>query len=196
MDGEVSPNRTGAMTPGELAAAVARVADGETEAWGEIYRAYAPAVFRLCRRVLTRREDAEDATTEIFLKLRMKLPQYDPSRPFEPWMYRLAVNHCWDRLRRGRARRDREVDDAAGVPQAATDPEQLERLVRASARAALRSRLSRLPDRMRLALVARYYLDLSYREIGESMGLDPGAVGVLLLRARQRLRRLLDGGPE
>ena len=45
------------------------------------------------------REDAEDATMEIFLKVREKLGQYDPSRPFGAWLYRVAANHCLDLLR-------------------------------------------------------------------------------------------------
>jgi len=61
---------------------IAKARRGDSEAWGEVYRHYAPAIFRFCRRVLPTSEDAEDATMEIFLKLRDKLRQYEPDRPF------------------------------------------------------------------------------------------------------------------
>ena len=48
---------------------IVRVRAGDTQAWGDLYREYAPAMFRFCRRALPTREDAEDATMEIFMKL-------------------------------------------------------------------------------------------------------------------------------
>ena len=70
------------MSPAEQAALQERIAQakaGNTEAWGELYREYAPAIFRFCRRAMPTREDAEDATMDIFIKVRQKLSQYDAS---------------------------------------------------------------------------------------------------------------------
>jgi len=70
------------MSAAELAEAISRARGGNADAWGELYRLYAAPIFRFCRRALPSREDAEDATMEIFVKLREKLGQYDPGRPF------------------------------------------------------------------------------------------------------------------
>jgi len=91
--------------------ALGRARAGDAEAWGELYRQYAPAIFRFCRRALPTREDAEDATMEIFMKLRDKLGQYDTTRSFSAWLYKVAANHCWDMLRRRRIRQDKETED-------------------------------------------------------------------------------------
>ena len=103
----------------ELADAIARARAGDAEAWGDLYRQYAAAIFRFCRRALPTHEDAEDATVEIFMKLREKLGQYDPERPFSSWLYKVAANHCWDMLRRRHTRQDLETERrrevAAGV---------------------------------------------------------------------------------
>jgi DNA-directed RNA polymerase specialized sigma24 family protein len=65
----------------ETTEAVARARAGDAEAWGQIYREMGPAIFRFCRRALPTREDAEDATMEIFSKLwEGKLSQYDETR--------------------------------------------------------------------------------------------------------------------
>src|ERR1700730_11903989 len=79
------------MTEAELAHVLTQVRAGNSDAWGELYRRYAPAIFRFCRRALPTREDAEDATAEVFVKVRQKLSTYDSSRPFTAWLYRLRA---------------------------------------------------------------------------------------------------------
>jgi RNA polymerase sigma-70 factor, ECF subfamily len=183
------------MSGAELADELARVRAGDGEAWGELYRQYAPAIFRFCRRALPAREDAEDATTEIFMKVRQKLGTYDSSRPFTAWLYKVASNHCWDMLRRRRIRQDLETDDVESLPLEHPDPDQLERLQVERTSKQVRDALARLPDRARMALVLRYYADLSYDEIAETLGVRRAFVGVLLLRARHQLRDVLGAEP-
>ena len=45
------------------------------------------------------------------MKVRLRLDQYDSGRPFRPWLYKLASNHCWDELRKRRTRRETEAGD-------------------------------------------------------------------------------------
>jgi len=182
---------TGAMSEADLARLLSQVRAGETEAWGELYRQYAPAIFRFCRRLLPAREDAEDATTEIFVKVRQKIATYDSSRPFNAWLYKVASNHCWDTLRRRRIRQDLETGDLETLPLEHPDPSQLERLQREHTGKEVRAGLARLPDRARMALVLRYYADMSYEEIADTLGVRRPFVGVLLLRARHQLRDTL-----
>jgi len=179
----------GRIEPGE---AVQRAQAGDAEAWGEIYRQCAPAIFRFCRRALPTREDAEDATTEIFMKVREKIGQYDPSRSFSAWLYKVSANHCWDMLRRRKGRQDKETEDVAELPLAHPAPGQLERLIARITSEEVRGALGRLPARARMALVLRYYSEMDYDEIAEALGVPRGYVGVVLLRARQELRQALE----
>ena len=181
------------MSQAELVARIARVQAGEADAWGELYQELAPSVFRLCRRSLRTREDAEDATTEIFLKVRVKLTQYDTDRPFRPWLFKLAANHCWDELRRRRRRG--EIGDLDSLGAESPEPGPLAQLLAEQKREDVRTALAKLNDRDRLALTMRYYAELSYQEIAEVLSVTSTVVGVLLLRARRRLRlRLVDEG--
>src|SRR5260370_1248815 len=116
------------VSAAELADVLTQVRAGDSEAWGELYGLYAPAIFRFCRRALHTREDAEDATTEIFMKVRQKLGTYDSTRPFTAWLYKVASNHCWDLLRRRRIRQDLETGDLETLPLEHPDPSQLEKL--------------------------------------------------------------------
>jgi RNA polymerase sigma-70 factor, ECF subfamily len=181
------------MIAQNLSAALSRVREGDPDAWGEIYREYAPAIYRFCRRALPSREDAEDATTEVFMKVRQKIGQYDATRPFTAWLYKVAANHCWDLLRRRRIRQDLETEDVENMPLEHPDPGQLEKLLEQTSGQQVRAALDKLPTRARMALVLRYYSDMSYEEIADSLGVRRTFVGVLLLRARHHLRDALAG---
>jgi len=170
---------------------IAQARTGDTQAWGDLYREYAPAIFRFCRRAMPTREDAEDATMEIFMKLRDKLVQYDTSRSFTAWLYKIAANHCWDMLRRRKARHDKDMDDIEEVPLECPEPNQLEKLIEERTGEEVRKALDKLGMRARMALVMRYYSDMSYDEIADALGVRRQFVGVVLLRARHELRQAL-----
>ena len=175
----------------EPAVAISRARTGDAEAWGELYREYAPAIFRFCRRAMPTREDAEDATMDVFMKLKDKLVQYDQSRSFTAWLYKVAANHCWDLLRRRKTRQDKETDDLENVPLEHPDANQLDKLIEQRTSEEVRRALSKLGARARMALVMRYYSDMSYDEIADELGVRRAFVGVVLLRARHELRQAL-----
>jgi len=192
----MEPLRPGRMSaPGitEPTEAITRAKAGDAEAWGQLYHDYAPAIFRFCRRALPTREDAEDATMEVFMKLRGKLNQYDSTRSFTAWLYKVAANHCWDTLRRRKSRQDKETGDLQNVPLEHPDPSQLERLIEQRSSEEVRKALAKLGARARMALVMRYYSDMSYDEIADALGVRRAFVGVVLLRARHELRQALEG---
>ena len=178
----------GKTEPADL---IVRARAGDTQAWGDLYREFAPAIFRFCRRAMPTREDAEDATMEIFMKLRDKLVQYDQSRSFAAWLYRVAANHCWDMLRRRKARHDKDTQDIEDLPLEAPEPNQLEKLIEERTSEEVRKALDKLGARARMALVMRYYSDMSYDEIADALGVRRPFVGVVLLRARHELRQAL-----
>jgi len=170
---------------------IVRARTGDADAWGDLYREYAPAIFRFCRRAMPTREDAEDATMEIFMKLRDKLGQYDEGRSFTAWLYKVAANHCWDLLRRRKLRQDKETEDVTEVPLETPDANQLERLIEERTSEEVRKALDKRGVRARMALVMRYYSDMSYDEIADALGVRRAFVGVVLLRARHELRQAL-----
>jgi RNA polymerase sigma-70 factor (ECF subfamily) len=170
---------------------IVRARTGDTQAWGDLYREFAPAIFRFCRRAMPTKEDAEDATMEIFMKLRDKIEQYDQTRSFTAWLYKVAANHCWDMLRRRKLRQDKETEDVTEMPLECPEPNQLEKLIEERTSEEVRKALDKLGVRARMALVMRYYSDMSYDEIADALGVRRAFVGVVLLRARHELRQAL-----
>src|ERR1700693_2470843 len=187
------PGRMSAPGKADPTDLIVRARTGDAGAWGDLYREYAPAIFRFCRRAMPTREDAEDATMDISTKVRQKLSQYDASRPFSAWLYTVAANHCWDLLRRRKLRQDLETGEVENMPLEHPDPGQLEQLIERRTSQEVRRALDKLPTRSRMALVLRYYSDMSYDDMAATLGVGRTFVGVVLLRARHQLREILEG---
>jgi RNA polymerase sigma-70 factor, ECF subfamily len=169
-----------------------RAQQGDGEAFGELYRRCSRRVFGLCLHILGAREDAEDATAEVFLRMRETLARYDASVPLEAWLGRVAANHCVDRLRRRR----REVrlfasDPAESFEPRASEPSPLAEVIAAEERTALAAALAALPDRYRVPLALRYHAEMTYDEIAERLELTREEVATSLFRGKQRLRRAM-----
>ena len=176
----------------DLESVIGRARSHDAEALGEIYRRYARRVFGLCRYMLDARESAEDATSEVFLKLERSLESYDGSTPFPRWLLRVAGNQCIDTLRRQRRGRRVivEVEDGATVVEVASaQPSPLGAVISEEERAQVRDAVRGLPDNYRLPLTLRYYSELSYEEIAQQLDLDRNQVATLIFRAKQQLRR-------
>jgi RNA polymerase sigma-70 factor (ECF subfamily) len=178
----------------EREALAVRAAGGDREAFADLFGAYTEPVTRLCRRMLGSAEEAKDARSEVFLRAREALAGYDPQRPFRGWLLAIAAHHCIDQLRRraveGRLFDSADLDEAT-LPSSASSPlgsalarEQRERLLAA---------LDALPARHRAPLVLRYFAELPYAAMAELLGVGARDVGVLLYRAKLRLRAALGG---
>lgn len=93
----------------EDAGLVRRCLRGETEAVASLIGRFQGEVFGLCVRLLRHRQDAEDVTQEVFLRVFRSLEGWDPSRPLRPWVLGIAVNRCRTWLGQ-RAKRPEAVD--------------------------------------------------------------------------------------
>jgi len=181
----------------DLESVLDRARGHDAEALGEIHHRYVRRVLGLCRYMLDSRESAEDATSEVFLKLQRSIDSYDGSIPFPRWLLRVAGNQCVDVLRRRRRERQVivEVEDGAAVIEAtSSEPSPLRTVIRMAERAELQAAIARLPENHRVPLVLRYYTELSYDEIGQQLGLQRNHVAALIFRAKQELRRKLAHG--
>jgi RNA polymerase sigma-70 factor, ECF subfamily len=176
----------------DLESVIERARGHDAEALSEIYRRHVRRIFGLCRYMLDSRESAEDATSEVFLKLQRSIDSYDGSIPFPKWLLRVAGNQCIDSLRRRGRRVIVEVDDGAAVIEAASpEPSPLGAVISTQERARVRDTIARLPENYRVPLVLRYYSELSYDEIARQLDLQRNYVAALIFRAKQELRRRL-----
>jgi RNA polymerase sigma-70 factor (ECF subfamily) len=165
---------------------------GDEEAFGALFGRFEPDVARLCGRLLQSADEARDAAHETFLRARQGFEQYDPQRPFRPWLLAIASHHALDRLRRRQTERDlfqpHADDDTQGTDPA---PSPLQGELDAELRRRVLRAIDTLPDRYRAPLLLRYYSELDYEAIAELLDVSRGQVGSLLYRARVLLRTQL-----
>jgi RNA polymerase sigma factor (sigma-70 family) len=154
-------------------------------AFAPVYRRYAPDIYRYCYRCLGSREDAEDATSQVFTQALAGLHQLRDDN-LRPWIYRIAHNVVIDMTRRNRPQST--LDDAMADPHPQPSPE-TEALTQESL-ALLAEALATLSERDR-QLVQLRLAGLTGQEIAVALDCSPGAVRVAHHRAIERLRTIL-----
>src|SRR6267143_832341 len=112
------------MEHGDEAALVARALAGDRAAFGVLVERYAAPARRVARAVLADPDDADDAAQDALLAALVKLQQYDPRRPFGPWLMRIVANAATDRRRRRAVRQAEPLEPelAGGGSRAALEP--------------------------------------------------------------------------
>ena len=177
-----------------------RTAEGDEEAFRILVERHQDRLVRLCQRLLGDREEALDAAQEVLIKTYRKAATLQPKGEFFTWLYRVATNHCLNRMRRRKIvrflplgeNRD-EVTPALEPVDAAPRPDaSLESRERW---AATRRAIDDLPENQRTVLVLAKFEGLSYRQIAETLGITEGAVESRLFRAMRNLTKAQESPP-
>jgi RNA polymerase sigma-70 factor (ECF subfamily) len=161
-------------------------AQGDSAAFEEVVRRHEQRIYNLSLRMLGRPEDARDATQETFLAALRKLPSFRGDSSLGTWLHRVAVNACYDILRRRKRRAEEGLPEDPGA--APGD------LAESSAEAVdVQRALAQVPEEFRAVLVLHDVQDLPYDEIAEILGVPVGTVKSRVHRGRVGLARLLPG---
>lgn len=168
---------------------ITRAAAGEAAAVRALVNRYSPGVLLLATRMLGDSAEAEDVTQETFIRAWKALANWEPRAKFSTWLHRVALNLCYDRLRKRREVLPAELPDRADPalgPQDTLDQTQRVKAVEAA--------IARLPERQSAALTLCALQGHSQSEAAEIMEVSVEALESLLARARRTLRtELLDG---
>ena len=166
---------------------VRRFLGGERGAFDVLIARHERRVYNLAFRMLGRRDDALDATQETFLACYRKLGGFRGKAAFTTWLHRVALNICYDSLRR-RAREEPAREDSEVEPSPVADPAD------SSATALdVRRALLEVPEDFRAVLVLHDVQGVPYDEIAEAIGVPVGTVKSRLHRGRVSLARALRG---
>jgi RNA polymerase sigma-70 factor (ECF subfamily) len=169
--------------------------NGDQSAFAELVERHQAAVFGTVLRLVHNREVAAEVSNRAFYRAYEHLDSFDDSRPLRPWLVRIAAHEALNELRTRRRDADRTLGGEAGaiqLEQLAGGPDPAEVLPRRERGAAIRAAVDRLPETQRAVVVLRYFADLSYADIAEATQQTVNNVGVILLRARERLRHELE----
>jgi RNA polymerase sigma-70 factor (ECF subfamily) len=132
---------------------------------------------------------AADVTQQVFLKLITSIGQFRGSAEFSTWLYRLVVNACMDAARRRKS--DALASDRAALETFAGPSSQEDDYAREQMASSVRTAVSALPPKFRIAVLLRYFDDLSYEQMAKALHCSMGTVASRLSRAHRILAERL-----
>jgi len=167
--------------------------NGTVAAFEELVRRHQQRVFGLVGGILHRPDDVEDVAQQVFLKAYLGIRRFDQRAAFSTWLYKIAVNECWDYLRKRKVRplvyeadlSEEQVSRLDGIVSADRPPERPG--ARAETREILERMLATLPEQDRQLLVLKEIEGFSVQELAEILKLNVNTVKVRLFRARGRI---------
>ena len=171
------------MNIGEI---VQRCKNGDYEAWNMIVDQYAKTIYNLALNFFANREDAEDITQDVFLKIYNNIDKFREEKSFKSWVVKISTNYCIDHWRKTKrsARRIELSDDLMRIDHT---PEDM--AVKDCDVINLRNKISILDPDLRLLLIMRDIQEYSYQEIANTLNLPLGTVKSRINRARVKLAK-------
>jgi len=167
--------------------------DGSTDAFEALVTKYQSKVFSMALSFTRNREAADDIAQDVFLKAYLALPKFHLKSEFGTWLYRIAVNHVKDVLRKKGRAREVSLEDVREISVADENlMEKAEMEKEAEARKGLVHKFVQgLPEKYRVIITLRDIQGLAYDEISQVLRLSQGTVDSRLHRARRLLRKKL-----
>ena len=172
---------------------------GTESAFEELVKRNQQRMFALVGGILHRREDVEDVVQQVFLKAYVSIKRFDQRAAFSTWLYKIAVNECWDYLRKKKVRplvyesdlSEEQVSRLDGIVSADRPPQGSSE--RAEVKELLEKMLEKLPEQDRQLLVLKEMEGFSVQELAEILDLNVNTVKVRLFRARGRIMEMYRG---
>ena len=173
------------------AALIERYLAGEVAAFAELMQAHEDRVFAVCLRMLRNRDAALDATQETFVTVFRKADRFAGRSAFSTWLYRVAVNTCYDQARR----MQRHTTDPLPESNDPSDPTSGDAFEAAELRPDLEAALARLPGEFRAAVILADLQGLGLQKVSEILNVPIGTVKSRVFRGRRLLADALGNLP-
>lgn len=157
----------------------------ETPGTQVLYERYAGMLYRLAYAVLRAQQDAEDAVAEVFVKWITRHPAFRDGEHERAWFVRVCINQCRDFQRRRKIRAYTPLEQMSEVLAHAP-----------SDTASVLEDVLALPEKYKMVILLYYFEDFPVGDIAASLGLSASAVKMRLSRARDLLKRNMEGNHE
>jgi RNA polymerase sigma-70 factor (ECF subfamily) len=178
---------------------VARCRAGDEIALNQLLLRWETPVYNAAYRYLGNAEEAKDASQETFLRVIRNISRFREEASFAPWIYRIAINHCKDRLKERKGKTLVSLgpgdEDETGLDLPTENPGPDDDTHRSEVRRMVQAALASLPHDQKSVIVLRHYQDLSFEEIAETLSCPLSTVKSRMYRGllalEKRLARLV-----
>lgn len=169
---------------------VAKVKSGNTELYGKIVGKYQLPLLRYVKRVTNQEnEEVEDIVQDIFIKAYENIQGFDDTKKFSSWLYGIAHNTCIDFFRSNRQKTNVGDEFEELIPSKDELIEDL--LIEKEKKVEVAKAIRKLELKYREVILLYFFEEKSYEEIGDILKINKTHVGVLLLRAKEKLKKIL-----
>jgi RNA polymerase sigma-70 factor, ECF subfamily len=169
--------------------------EDDPQAFARLVERWQGPIQRLCARMLGDPHRAEDLTQEAFVRVFARRSDYEPVSRFSTFLWRIALNLCYDELRkinrRGESSLEETADEGGEFEFAADNAGPDLQLVEGERAEGVRRALLQLPEPYRVVVVLRHYEGLKFREISDVLDIPEGTVKSRMVEALNQLSRLL-----
>jgi RNA polymerase sigma-70 factor, ECF subfamily len=176
--------------------------NGDRGAFAELVDLYKDKIYHLAYRMLNNKHEAEDAVQETFMRVYTNLNRYDEQQKFSTWIFRIATNHCIDRLRKRKHSAyslDAEMPDGEGNDYysmlAGNEDTPEKQIILSETQLQIRKAIDALPEKYKTVVILRYLQDMSLQEISDVLDMPVTTVKTRVHRGREYLRNRLEQEP-
>jgi RNA polymerase sigma-70 factor (ECF subfamily) len=185
----VNPSMTDAEPPEPEIAWMARIKEGDMEAFRMLLETHQARVIGTISKMLGSDAEAEDLAQQVFIRIWKSAPRYRPTAKFTTWLFRITRNLVFNELRRKRHFVENPEEVGEPVERVEKEPDQV--LLEGELQKAIQAAINQLPESQRMAIILRRYEEMSYEDIAKVMETTVPAVKSILFRARAELREKL-----
>lgn len=170
---------------------VLRCQNGERQAQYELYQRYKDWVFNIAYRMSNNRQDAEDITQKVFVRVFGKIESFRGDSAFSSWLYRLAANVCINHFRKEKRRKQSFSNQIEDYEKMNSNPVK-EETQKANIRPYLEKAIRALPEGYRMIFILYDMQGYSHKEIGAMLNISEGTSKSQLHKARKELKQSLE----
>mgnify|MGYP001383466198 CR=1 FL=1 len=176
---------------------------GDPDAYNQLMKLYRDPIYFMLYEKVGDQEIAKDLTIEALGKAFKKLHMYTPNFTFSTWLYTVAKNNCIDYLRKNKLTTvsiDKIIEDSKERKNdfniASSDPDPEKIMIKKQRVAILRQIVNQLKEKQRELVKLRYFKEMSYEEIAETLDIPLGTVKAQLHRSREKLFKIMSGSKD
>ena len=176
---------------------IKKALQGDEQAYAKLLQRYKNGIFRMIYQMIKNKEETEDIVQETFIKAFNSLESYNSKYAFSTWLYKIAYNHCIDKLRKKKLKTqslDKPIELKEGTVKFQIKDERYnpeKSVILNEKKNKIDITINSLPSKYKKVIIYRHHKDKSYEEISKELNIPLGTVKARIFRARELLKKKL-----